>query len=267
MKCSSVIAKTVISFLAGFVIKPSYAVEHDLPLSKTDEGLAYVAAHNPNATTRVIFIHGSPGSHSAYSSYLTDPRLTKDNELFAVDRLGYGASDSRLVSSIESQAKAILPLLSHDKANVIVGHSLGGPIALSLALQSHDLVSGLVLVAPAFDPSLEEPKWYNIIADSWLVSWALSKDWATSNGEMMPLSQELERLSQQNWNELDSMPVTLIHGVEDTIADPRNSTYARRKLTGREKRLVEVEDQGHFILWQDAPFVSEEILKLIDKLN
>ncbi|WP_339389771.1 alpha/beta hydrolase [Vibrio neptunius] len=258
-----VVGATVLSFLAGLSIKSSIASDLDTTTHFARSGVAYVAKGNQASHYRLIFIHGSPGNKEVYEAYLKDAWLLENAELISVDRVGYGQSPKALAADLDSQSKSIESLLSKDKVNILIGHSLGGPIALNLALMFPNLVQGMVLVAPAFDPKLEEPKWYNELADTWLVSVFLSDNWKKSNGEMMPLADELSKLSNKDWGLLDSVPVTLIHGDEDNIADPKNSIFAIQRLTGAEKKLIEVQGAGHFILWQNTPKVINEIKKLI----
>ncbi|AIU66962.1 alpha/beta hydrolase [Vibrio coralliilyticus] len=258
-----VVGATVLSFLAGLSIKSSIASELDATTRFADSGVAYVEQGNAASNYRLIFIHGSPGNKEGYEAYLKDTWLLENAELISVDRVGYGQSPEELAADLDSQSKSIESLLAKDKVNILIGHSLGGPIALNLALMFPNLVQGMVLVAPAFDPKLEEPKWYNELADTWLVSAFLSDNWKKSNGEMMPLADELSKLSNKDWGLLDSVPVTLIHGDEDNIADPENSAFAIQRLTGKEKKLVEVKGEGHFILWQNTPKVINEIKQLI----
>ncbi|AIW18712.1 MULTISPECIES: alpha/beta fold hydrolase [Vibrio] len=258
-----VVGATVLSFLAGLSIKSSIASELDATTRFADSGVAYVERGNAASNYRLIFIHGSPGNKEGYEAYLKDTWLLENAELISVDRVGYGQSPEELAADLDSQSKSIESLLAKDKVNILIGHSLGGPIALNLALMFPNLVQGMVLVAPAFDPKLEEPKWYNELADTWLVSVFLSDNWKKSNGEMMPLADELSKLSNKDWGLLDSVPVTLIHGDEDNIADPENSAFAIQRLTGKEKKLVEVKGEGHFILWQNTPKVINEIKQLI----
>lgn len=265
MRKKTAVLTTIASVFIGLVIKPSNADSLGYDVKRTEKGMAYVSVGNRNANVRVLFIHGSPGSHTAYKHYLADPSLQDQAELISVDRLGYGQSSLNLVSSIEQQAAAIGELVDKEKANILVGHSLGGPIALALALQQPNLIDGLVLVAPAFDPQLEKPKWYNLIADLLLVNWALTHDWKTSNGEMMPLAQELTLLSGKDWSRLENIPITIIHGSEDTIADPGNSEFAIKRLNGERHQLIEVEKEGHFILWQNAPLIVQQVQQLLNQ--
>ncbi|CAM3628457.1 alpha/beta fold hydrolase [Vibrio aquimaris] len=259
-----VVCATIVSFLAGLSMKSSLASELDTETHYTEEGIAYVELGNPSSDYRLIFIHGSPGSKEGYQNYLSDPWLLDHAQLISVDRIGYGQSPNRLETKISQQSKYLQPLLASDKKNILVGHSLGGPIALSLALQMPELVNGLVFVAPAFDPELETPKWYNILADTWLIGLFLNQNWSMSNGEMMTLADELSLLSAKNWQLLDNMPVTLIHGDQDTIADPNNSKFAMHHLSGKLKKLVQVEGEGHFILWKSPAKIVAEIKHMIE---
>ena len=262
-----VVCATIVSFLAGLSIKSSLASELDTKTHYTDEGIAYLELGNPSSDYRLIFIHGSPGSKEGYQDYLADSWLLQHAQLVSVDRIGYGQSPNHLEAKISQQSTLLQPLLAKDKMNIVIGHSLGGPIALSLALQMPQSVSGLVFIAPAFDPELETPKWYNILADTWLVSLFLNHNWSMSNGEMMSLADELALLSAKDWQSLDNIPVTLIHGDEDTIADPDNSEFAMAHLTGNLKKLVKVEGEGHFILWKNPAKIIAEIKQMLELMQ
>src|SRR5689334_7306694 len=54
--------------------------------------LHYVIAGEDSLPT-LVFIHGSPGSWSAFTNYLTDPDLLKKFRLMSIDRPGFGYSD------------------------------------------------------------------------------------------------------------------------------------------------------------------------------
>ncbi|CZF86732.1 alpha/beta fold hydrolase [Grimontia marina] len=218
-------------------------------------------AGNSAAERRVIFIHGSPGSKEAYDDYLGHPAL-QHLELVSVDRPGFGESGLPVETSIQKQAEALIGLVHTGKETWVVGHSLGGPIALQLALLAPDSVSGLLLIASAFDPKLESPKWYNYITDTLLANFVLPDDLLKSNREMMVLDKELEKLAAQNWSVL-KMPVILVHGAEDDLANPGNSRYAKAKLPSAE--LMMMPGEGHFILWENVPLLVDQIKTLVSK--
>jgi pimeloyl-ACP methyl ester carboxylesterase len=61
--------------------------------------------------------------------------------------------------SLRMQSACLAPLLRLGKSAkkpILVGHSLGGPVAARLAMDYPDEVGGLILVAPSIDPELEK---------------------------------------------------------------------------------------------------------------
>lgn len=99
----------------------------------------------------LVFIHGAFIS-DAFLPLLSEPGLTERYELITYRRRGYGGSTRTPGPiSVEQQARdcrALLRALNISSAHV-VGHSLGGCIALQLALDSPDTVRALALLEPA----------------------------------------------------------------------------------------------------------------------
>jgi pimeloyl-ACP methyl ester carboxylesterase len=92
----------------------------------------------------VLLLHGQPGlgrDWERVAERLEDPRL------LVVDRPGYGHAGDETVS-IAGNAAVMAEVLTERTAApaTVVGHSYGGGIAIMLAAQWPELVSGLVLV-------------------------------------------------------------------------------------------------------------------------
>ncbi|MFT7198304.1 MAG: pimeloyl-ACP methyl ester carboxylesterase, partial [Marinoscillum sp.] len=104
--------------------------ERDLvPLSKKlevgDDQIHYVSI-NQNKDNLAVFIHGSPGSWSAFVDYFKNDSLLRSYDLVSVDRPGYGLSDAgRPIISLERQAELIAQVLNEFEHShvVLVGHS------------------------------------------------------------------------------------------------------------------------------------------------
>ncbi len=112
--------------------------------------LAYTEAGNGKET--ILFIHGLGGTRQHWQQTL--PALSSNYRVLAVDLPGYG--DSRLqkvpqdsmLHYFSASLLALMDSLSIPEAH-LVGHSMGGQIAMLFALEHPERVQKLVLAAPA----------------------------------------------------------------------------------------------------------------------
>jgi len=212
----------------------------------------------------VAFIHGTPGSWMAFGGYLGDDKLRRAAHMIAVDRPGFGRSGyKQVVLSLREQAALLAPVLREafkGRRAILVGHSLGAPIAVRLTMDNPDLVDGLVLVSPSIDPALEKPRWYNRVASWPFISWAIPTKLALANEELMPLEGELSKMLPL-WQRVQ-VPVIVIQGQKDRLVSPASADFAEREL-GRRAKIIRVPDAGHFILWQQPSIISDAILSLL----
>lgn len=93
------------------------------------------------ATPRAIFIHGSGGDHRAWA--LQSPRFPGSA---VVDLPGH--PDGAAVGDVDHLAVGVAAALGRvEGPRVLVGHSLGGAVALTAALRHPGLAAGVVAVA------------------------------------------------------------------------------------------------------------------------
>ncbi|WP_395644949.1 alpha/beta fold hydrolase [Terricaulis sp.] len=112
----------------------------------------HVLEAGPTRAQRVLLIHGASANLRELWHPLADS-LATDHRVIAFDRPGYGHSTRprRGAHKLAAQAQMAAAVLraAGDGPAIVVGHSLGGAVALRLALDFPALVSGLVLIAPA----------------------------------------------------------------------------------------------------------------------
>jgi len=98
----------------------------------------------------VLFIHGIGDSSETWQDIL--PMLTRDHTVIAPDLLGHGASDKpRADYSVAAYAcgiRDLLAVLDIDRVT-LVGHSLGGGVAMQFAYQFPERCERVVLVSTA----------------------------------------------------------------------------------------------------------------------
>jgi pimeloyl-ACP methyl ester carboxylesterase len=122
---------------------------------ETSVGRVYVHRKGEGATPLVL-LHGYMMSHWYFQGLY--PRLSERRQVIAIDLPGYGESDrpapSRFAYDYPSFAQTVLEVL--DKLGVarasLLGHSMGGGVALTLAARWPERVERMVLECPAVYP-------------------------------------------------------------------------------------------------------------------
>jgi len=199
----------------------------------------------------LLFVHGTPGSWNAFAGYLRDSVLLRRYRMIAVDRPGFGFSDFGEALPLKEQSKLIGGLIGEWKNGqpfFLVGHSMGGPVILQLAIDFPSSIDGLIVLAGSIDPSLEKPeKWRPLIINTplrLLVPGALRP----SNEELWYLKKDLVDLK----GVLDKVlcPVYFIHGEKDSWVPPGNVAYGQSMLVNAAAVGVQyLPGANHFIPW------------------
>jgi len=217
----------------------------------------------------VVFIHGTPGSWTAFESYLSDPQLQRDFFLVSYDRPEWGSSKllaGQNPNLFTTQVAAIEQILNRypDKQWILIGHSLGASIAPKAALAAPESISGLLLLAGSLNPGLGKPRWYNHIANNVILKWLVPRKLRASNKEIMSLQSELNLMQDDLMDVSLDVRVTIIQGMRDRLVSPKNSQYVRDNWLNVFKQLsiIELEDEGHFLPWRQQELIIQELQKL-----
>lgn len=217
----------------------------------------------------VVFVHGSPGSWDNWAALLEDPVLLEHADLVALDRPGYGRSGrGRAEPSLVLQARAVAAVvreLGGGRSAILVGHSLGGPIAARVAMDDPALVAGLVLVAPSIDPDLERVHWYQKLAQWPVVSPMVPTDLEVCNRELLPLAAEL-RMMLPLWRTI-RCPVWVIQGEDDALVSPANADFAERVLINAPVEVERIPGLGHLIPWQRPDLIRDAVLAQLQAIE
>ena len=210
----------------------------------------------------ILMIHGLAGQLSHFT-YGVAGRLAAQHRVIVVDRPGSGYSTraAGTPADLSTQAAALAALMRSLGLgpSLVVGHSLGGAVALTLALEHPQQVAGLALLAPLTHIREDVPPAFKglTIASPLvrkLVAWTLAvpasiknskatlemvfgpeavpKDFATKGGGLLSLrpsaflsaSSDLqalpERLPQVQERYRElRVPVSVLYGKDDRILD------------------------------------------------
>ena len=211
----------------------------------------------------VIYVHGTPGAASGWADYVDEP--IPGTRSIAIDRPGFGESGPEgAVTALEAQARALGPWIDDAiRKPVIVGHSLGGPIAAQAAVTFKGKIGALVILAGSLDPGLEDLHWVQPIADWPILSWLLPRPIRNANRELIALEQELETLADA-LSEID-VPIVIVHGTLDTLVPYDNVAFMRAKFVNVPTlEVVTIPDQNHFLPWNAIETVRQAVARAIE---
>lgn len=243
----------------------------------------------------VVLLHGIPTW--GYIWHRLIPSFAKSRRVLAPDLLGFGCSDKsdRFNRSIRFQAEVVARWLHSKKIGeaLIVGHDIGGAIALRLAVLSPHLVSRLCLMnSVCYDSwpiemmvQLGLPETYRKVSASSLVNGlkqALKKGFCNSpddellDGLTAPYSTEVGKLSlirdaaALNTNLTTELTAFLpkiqaqtlvLWGEEDTFQPIQ---YGERLVSDIPRaRLVRIKSAGHFVMLDQPEEVEKNLLAFL----
>jgi pimeloyl-ACP methyl ester carboxylesterase len=224
---------------------------HTETISSNGFNLHFAKTGNDTLPT-LFFVHGSPGSWDAFSVYMKDKDLLAKYRMISIDRPGFGYSQFGDSRNMQEQSQIISPLFTYidnKKPIYIVGHSLGGPLAIKLSADNPNVFAGIVLLAASVSPADEAPeKWRGVLANSSL-EYLMPGAFKPSNNELWLFKKDIIPLSKQFVN--ITCPVWIVHGDKDKFVPVANAGYAKQMLVNA--KFVEtkiLKGAPHFIPWK-----------------
>ena len=250
--------------------------------------VSYLTAGDSAAAPSILLIHGSGMSAGAWVNQLRGS--LKAFRVAAIDLPGHGKSDPIPQASVEGYAETVAEFLEALGSGpvLVVGHSLGGAIAIALAAQRPHAVTGLVLLASCAKLPWVDSSWGRLLPyvpgplwKTFFISTAQKLLFARGvPGHAVSLGmQELRScraetilkdlqaakamdLTQQATG-LD-VPTLILCGSQDRLTPPALSADLKGLIPG--SRLSLIEEAGHMLLLEVPTRVNEEVLNFAKSL-
>jgi pimeloyl-ACP methyl ester carboxylesterase len=220
----------------------------------------------------VVFVHGAGGRGEVWLPQLAG--LADVARLVAVDLPGHGGSEGRGCRSVDDYAAWLLALLAALGLErvVLVGHSMGGAIAQTVALAQPERLDGLVLVGTGARLRVL-PRILELLRDdpprgaSLIASLAYSP--RTAPGAVIEAERALAAtpalVTLGDFGACDRfdvmaklggvrVPTLVVVGRDDRLTPPKYAGWLAATIPGA--RLVEVEAAGHFPQLEQAAAVN-----------
>jgi 3-oxoadipate enol-lactonase len=242
--------------------------------------LAY--ERNGHGTTLVL-IHGYPLDHTIWNPVV--PLLEKEFDLVLPDLRGFGESGlTPLPYQLDDMAEDIVSLLDILKIKKVamVGHSMGGYMALAFARAFPERLLGLGLIASQALADPPEKKAGRYLEAEQVLAHGVgdvASAMSTRLTDILGLQLQLKELMQHQQPQglagalgamaerQDSMqllsemnlPVVLVHGITDKLI-PLERAQAIKAVV-KEPYLTEIEGVGHMPM-MEAPQITAKALKV-----
>jgi len=253
----------------------------------------------------ILLVHGLSGV-AQHFGYSVIEQLARDYHVIAIDRpgSGYSVRHPRSSASLAVQADilgGLIDILRLEKP-LLVGHSLGGAVALATALRHPDKARGLALIAPLTHlPGEVSPAFAALtIRWSWLrklVAWTLATplsirkrekilgivfgpeqppaDFGLRGGGLLGLrpshfiaaSSDLTALEQvlpqmQQQYPRLALPIAVLYGRQDRILNPQEQGQALADIAPG--TTLELIDGGHMLPLTQPEVTADFIRRAMD---
>lgn len=225
----------------------------------------------------IILLHGAGGTHLYWPPQI---RRLPGYCVYALDLPGHGKSNGSGQQSIQPYCEVVSQWLRDSGLHsvIFVGHSMGGAIALSLALDQPENVLGLALIGSGanfqIEPSLLEQTSnvttfrtaaerlveasFSNQADPQLKSQALKRFTETRHSVLHGDLHACSTFDLRDRITTIQQPSLIIMGDEDRLTSVRQAHFLQSNM--RNSQLVIIPAAGHMVMLEQPQMVADTLL-------
>lgn len=222
----------------------------------------------------LLFVHGAGGDHTIWGAQLNS--LKSDFSVSALDLNGHGRSLLRMGDGLQTYIEDVLAVLEAlARPTVVVGHSMGGAIALHIGLRRPANLVGLGLVGTGAKLKVHPQILELCQADferaiELVIRWAFAEQ---ADPELRERAHQQMRRNGQAALYRDfsscttfdvmgrlsaiSVPTIIICGKEDQLTPIKYSEYLQQNISNAQLHIVE--RAGHMVMLEQP----ESVIKIL----
>lgn len=210
--------------------------------------------------------------------------LGRRRRAVAIDLPGHGDSEGSGADRVETYrdvVKEFVAAVGLERA-VVVGHSMGGAIAQSLALAYPELLAGLVLVGTGARLRVQPQILAGLRADTRRTVELVTGLARAPGAPAELLRQDADALLRTPVPVIEgdllacdafdlmehvktiTLPTLIICGTDDRMTPPKYADYLHRQINGSQRTLIPA--AGHMVMLEQPDKVSREIEAFLERL-
>ena len=231
-----------------------------------------------NSEPRLVFIHGAGGTHNVWR-YQTSAFPGS----LALDLPGHPTGKG--CNTISEYAEFVTHAIVERRLTsaVLVGHSMGGAIAIEIALARQPFLAGIVLVGSGARLRVTPVIKDEVIRDyahaaEVIAEWAYSPktDPRLRNASIQQLLEVPAEVTYGDFEACDNfdrmndigridLPMLIVCGEDDALTPVKYSQYMKQKI--RNARIVVIPDAGHSVMLERPEELNEALRSFLTELR
>lgn len=253
-----------------------------MPYVKLQDQRFFYAQKTTDSALPVVLIHGAGGSHLDWPPNLRRLAMVT---VYAIDLPGHGRSPGPACSSVDQYAAVVSAFITELNPDdvVLVGHSMGGAIALNIALEGSDDMKGLVLMSSGARLRVKDELQDSIGTDFEYTAEILDERlWSDgAPDELKDLGRkkflenepEVVEADYQACNSFDLMdqlnqievPTLVVCGSEDQMTPVKYSRYLAEQMPAATLKIIE--GAGHMVHLEQPEVVASHIKQFLKEIS
>jgi pimeloyl-ACP methyl ester carboxylesterase len=228
------------------------------------------ATHWPAATDDAaaaplqVCVHGLVGSYLNWS--LVAPRLAAHGSVWVPDLAGFGrtlpAGRSATVEDNLDLLAGFIETVAPGRPAIVLGNSMGGHLAYSLAAARPDLVAGLVLVGPAVPPAFGRPDRQVAARLALLATPVVGRLWLEQRARQLTPAEQVREMLGLCAADPDCVDPELVDAHAELTAFRRLTPHAYAAYLDAARSLIRRLGPGRARVWADIAAVQAPTLVL-----